>query len=240
MAGWRFRYLDNLVVPSELPVTLASFRSQQQRWAKGSIQTAGKILPLVFRTTLPWAVKAEAVAHLLANVGWLLGALVTLTLYPTIIARAGIGPYQIMRIDVPLFLFTSGAIFLYFFHYRRLQSQEYPLYVLLLLPVFAIGMAPSIALSVIAGFFRQGGVFDRTPKFGITGRGGLPGLACLYRQPALPYLFMNMAFFAYALLPILFAWQRHTWVAIPLLMVLPLGFLVMIYQELGELTLSNS
>ena len=235
LAGWRFRYLDDLVVPSELPVTLASFRSQQQRWAKGSIQTARKILPLLFRTKLPWAVKAEAAAHLLANVGWLLGALVTMTLYPTIIACAGIGPYQIIRLDVPLFLFTSGAIFLYFFHYRQLHSKEFPLSVLFILPVFAIGMAPSIALSVIKGFFRQGGVFDRTPKFGIKGRAQLPGLAFLYRQRALPYLFMNIALFTYTLLPILFAWQRNTWVAVPLLIVLPLGFLVMIYRDFREL-----
>jgi len=239
LAGWRFHYLDNLVVPSELPITLASFRSQQQRWAKGSIQTAKKILPVLFRTKLPWAVKAEAVAHLLANVGWLLGALVTLTLYPTIIARSGIGPYQIMRVDVPLFLFTSGAIFLYFFHYQQLHSKEFPLPVLFILPVFAIGMAPSIALSVIKGLFRQGGRFDRTPKFGIKGRAQLPSSAFLYRQRSLPYLFMNIALFAYTLLPGCYAWQRNTWVAVPLLTVLPLGFLVMIYRDLRELTFKS-
>lgn len=48
---------------------------------------------------------------------------------------------------------------------------------------------------------------------------------------------MNIALFTYTLLPILFAWQRNTWVAVPLLMVFPLGFLIMIYRDFRELML---
>ena len=97
LAGWRFVYLDDLVVPSELPVTMASFRSQQQRWAKGSIQTARKILPRIITSPLSVSVKMETLAHLLANFGWLLGAIVTLTLYPRLCGAWAIGPYQLLR-----------------------------------------------------------------------------------------------------------------------------------------------
>ena len=82
LAGWRFVYREECQVPSELPVTLAALRSQQQRWAKGSIQTARKILPRLLAARLPLAVKIEAVAHLMANLYWLLGMIVMLTLYP--------------------------------------------------------------------------------------------------------------------------------------------------------------
>lgn len=234
LAGWRFCYLDHLTVPSELPFSLAAFRSQQQRWAKGSIQTARKILPLLYRTKLPWTVKAEATAHLLANLCWLMGAIVTMTLYTTIVVRSGIGPYQLLRLDFPLFLATSGAILLYFSLFRHRQQREIPLSALCILPVFAIGIAPSIALSVVKGLFRKGGTFDRTPKFGLNGRAGLPGLAYLYRQRALPYLLLNSALFIYTLLPIIFAWHRATWLAVPLLMVPPAGFLLMIYRDCRE------
>jgi cellulose synthase/poly-beta-1,6-N-acetylglucosamine synthase-like glycosyltransferase len=53
LKGWRFVYLDDIVVPSELPVTLAAFRTQQQRWAKGSIQTAKKICRSFFHHVFP-------------------------------------------------------------------------------------------------------------------------------------------------------------------------------------------
>ena len=121
--GWRFVYCDDLVVPSELPVTLASFRSQQQRWAKGSIQTAKKILPRLLASRLPLQVKCEAIAHLMANFCWLLGTIVTLTLYATITWRVSIGPYQMLRLDAPLFMATSFILFPLFSRLRN-ETEE--------------------------------------------------------------------------------------------------------------------
>jgi cellulose synthase/poly-beta-1,6-N-acetylglucosamine synthase-like glycosyltransferase len=240
LAGWRFRYLDAVIVPSELPVTIASFRCQQKRWAKGSIQTARKVLPVLLRTGLPLSIKLEAIAHLLANVCWLLGLVVTLTLYPTILMRTSIGPRQIIRLDVPLFAFSSAAIFLYFFLYRRRQEKRVPLRVLLALPVFTIGLAPGIALSVIEGFFGRGGVFERTPKFGVEGRGALPVLSFLYRQRSLSYLIMNGFLFCYTLLPVFLALKRNTLLAIPFLLVFPSGFFTVMFKDLMELSLCKN
>lgn len=234
LAGWRFVYLDRVAVPSELPVTMAGFRSQQQRWAKGSIQTARKILPRLLTAPLPLRVKAEACAHLLANFGWLLGAMVTLTLYPTIVSRTGIGPHQLLRVDLPLFLGASGAILLYFSVYAATATERPGFARLLLLPVLTIGLAPAIALSVAHGAFGRGGVFERTPKFGIRGRDRLPGLAFLYRQRTLPHLAMNALLFGYMLFPLLFAWQRGTWYALPFFLLFPLGFLLVLWKDLRE------
>ena len=235
LAGWSFVYLDDLVVPSELPVTLASFRSQQQRWAKGSIQTAKKILPRLLVSTVPFRIKIESFAHLLANLGWLLGAIVTLTIYPTILWRIGIGPYQLLRIDLPLFLGTSIAILLYFLFYAFKSKSQAFLPSLFILPVLSIGMAPSLALSVMKGAVSRGGVFERTPKFGVYGRERLPGSSPAYRQNTVFYLMMNMALFAYSLMPVVFAWQRGTWIALPFLMLFPLGFAIVIVKELREI-----
>ena len=44
LCGWRFIFLPDVVVPSEIPVSMNAFKSQQQRWSKGSIQTAAKLL----------------------------------------------------------------------------------------------------------------------------------------------------------------------------------------------------
>ena len=45
MKGWRFVYLQDVVSPAEIPVEMNAFKSQQHRWAKGSIQTCKKLLP---------------------------------------------------------------------------------------------------------------------------------------------------------------------------------------------------
>ena len=238
LAGWRFVYREECQVPSELPITMASLRSQQQRWAKGSIQTARKILPRLLTGRLPLGVKIEAVAHLMANVYWLLGMIVMLTLYPAITWRVGIGMHQILRVDLPLFLATTGAIMSYFLLYTfRSGSRKYGH--VLLLPALTVGLAPSISLSVLKGLFSSGGEFERTPKFGVTGRERIPGMAFLYQQKSFLYIALNSLLFFYCLLPILFAWQRETWFAVPLFLLFPFGFALVVVKDLGETVLAG-
>jgi hypothetical protein len=169
----------------------------------------------------------------MANVYWLLGMIVMLTLYPAITWRVGIGMHQLLRIDLPLFLATSGAIMGYFLLYTvRSGSRNYGH--VLLLPALTIGLAPSISLSVLKGLFHSGGEFERTPKFGLQGRERIPGLTCLYQQKNLPYIFMNGALLCYCLLPAIFAWQRGTWFAVPLFLLFPFGFALVLGKDIGE------
>ena len=45
LRGWRFVFLSDVIAPAEVPVEMNGFKSQQHRWAKGSIQTCRKLLP---------------------------------------------------------------------------------------------------------------------------------------------------------------------------------------------------
>jgi len=72
LAGWEFVFVPSLIAPAEVPVEMNAFKSQQQRWAKGSIQTCRKLLPRILRSNLPWGVKAEAFFHLTANFNYIL------------------------------------------------------------------------------------------------------------------------------------------------------------------------
>jgi hypothetical protein len=139
-----------------------------------------------------------------------------------------------VRLDVPLFLATTVAILSYFFLFLHGERQPGLLSRLLLLPVISIGLAPSIALSVLRGVWSKGGVFERTPKFGIVGKAKLPVQSFLYRRANLPYLFLNSILFCYSLLPVVFACQWGIWYALPLFALFPCGFLYVIIQEMRE------
>src|SRR5687768_2691951 len=67
LRGCNFIFLPNLLAPAEVPVEMNSFKSQQHRWAKGSIQTCRKLLPQILHANVPLGVKAEAFFHLTAN-----------------------------------------------------------------------------------------------------------------------------------------------------------------------------
>jgi cellulose synthase/poly-beta-1,6-N-acetylglucosamine synthase-like glycosyltransferase len=63
LKGWKMKFAYDVVVPAELPADINAFKSQQFRWAKGSIQTAMKILPQVLRSEQHWRVKLQAILH---------------------------------------------------------------------------------------------------------------------------------------------------------------------------------
>ncbi|MGD9732733.1 MAG: glycosyltransferase [Desulfamplus sp.] len=243
LAGWKFLYLNDVVVPSELPVNLSDFRSQQERWSKGSIQTARKILPRLITSQLPLSIKIESIAHLMANFCWLLGFVITITLYPVILYRIGIGMYQVLWIDIPLFCISAGAILTYYFVYSIVTRQTYTLTTLPVLPIISIGLAPCFALSVLKGAVQRGGVFKRTPKFGIADNTQSRLSVKRFRKfnyPIINNLLLNIPLFIYSLMPVVFTWQRETWPAIPFLSLFPLGFFLVLLNDLLAIDTSSS
>ena len=110
LKGWRFIFLPDLVSPAEVPVEMNSFKSQQHRWAKGSIQTCIKLLPRILRSSQPLAVKAEAFFHLSANFNYLLMSLLSLLMFPAMVVRYSMGWSEMMLIDVPLFLAATASV----------------------------------------------------------------------------------------------------------------------------------
>ena len=63
LAGWSTQYLPDVVVPAEIPENVNAFKCQQFRWAKGSIQTAIKLLPIIFKSSASFFKKMEAFFH---------------------------------------------------------------------------------------------------------------------------------------------------------------------------------
>jgi cellulose synthase/poly-beta-1,6-N-acetylglucosamine synthase-like glycosyltransferase len=235
LAGWQFVFLNDVVVPSELPVTLSDFRCQQERWSKGSIQTAKKMLPKILASSVPIAVKIEAVAHLLVNFCWLFGFVSIITLYPVLLCRIQIGPWQMIWIDVPLFLLSGAAVLIYYFIYGFASTRNQFLKVLPLLPALSIGLAPCLSLSVLKGLFQKGGLFKRTPKFGISDNMPANGFRFTISDQTAKNLILNIPLLIYSMVPLIFAWERGTWPAIPLLCLFPMGFSLVVGNDLMEM-----
>ena len=189
LTGWKFRYLVDLVAPAELPPDMAAFKTQQHRWAKGSIQTAKKLLGRIWRSSEPLGTKLEATAHLGANFSYPLVVLLTLLLPWAIVARIAGGSRELLAVDLVLF---SAALlpFLGFYGAAIVGSRGgVTSSRLLRLPVvlaIGLGMAVSQTRAVVEGLVGPVGTFVRTPKWGGVSAGsyraasrGLVGLELL-------------------------------------------------------------
>ena len=64
LRGWKFKYLNDVTSPAELPAEVNALKSQQFRWTKGAIETARKILPEVWRSGIPLRLKIHSTFHL--------------------------------------------------------------------------------------------------------------------------------------------------------------------------------
>jgi len=123
LAGWKFLYLPHIVCPAELPVEMNSFKTQQARWAKGLVQTAIKLLPRILKSDQPWKIKAEAFFHLTANLSYPLMIVLSLLLLPAMIVRFNQGWFQMLYIDLPLWLSATASVSMF---YLISQKELYP------------------------------------------------------------------------------------------------------------------
>ena len=110
LKGWQFVFLQDQVTPAELPVEMNGFKSQQHRWAKGSIQTCMKLMPRILQSDQPFHVKAEAFFHLSANFNYPLMCVLSVLMAPSMVIRYNMGWYEMMLIDIPLFFAATASV----------------------------------------------------------------------------------------------------------------------------------
>ena len=169
LAGWRFVFLPDVVSPAEVPVEMNSFKSQQHRWAKGSIQTCMKLLPRILRSNQPLSVKAEAFFHLSANFNYLLMSMLSILMFPAMWVRYNMGWTEMLIIDVPLFFAATASIAVF---YVKAQRELYPdwrqrMKYLPFLMSIGIGLCVNNTRAVLEALFHKQSEFARTPKYGI-------------------------------------------------------------------------
>ena len=174
LKGWQFVYLPEVVSDAELPVEMNSFKSQQFRWAKGSIQVAKKLLPTILRSDVPFGVKAEAFFHLTNNFAYPLLLLLSVLLLPNLLVRTHHGWREVLLIDLPLFFGTTLSIASFYMTSQREIDREGWWRTIKQLPlVMSVGIGLCInqtraVLEALLG--RESGEFVRTPKHGVVQR----------------------------------------------------------------------
>ena len=226
MAGWRFKYLPNVECPSELPIEMTAFKTQQARWAKGLIQTSIKLLPTVFRSKMPWRAKFEAVHHLTCNLSYPLMVIMSAFLMPAMICRFYQGWFQMLLIDVPLFTASSFSIAVF---YVMSQRELFPktwkktfLYLPFLMAV-GIGLTVTNTKAVMEALFGIKSAFVRTPKYRVAQK-GQKSQAAKYRKRLKLAPWIELLLGLYFFLAILYTFSNQNYFTAPFLILFVIGY----------------
>jgi cellulose synthase/poly-beta-1,6-N-acetylglucosamine synthase-like glycosyltransferase len=219
LAGWRFVFLQDAVVPAELPADMRAFKSQQHRWCKGTIQTATKLLGPILRSPLPAKVKREAAVHMLCNSCYPLVLLMAVLMPWTIAIREDGGLAELLLLDLPVFAMATLSVAIFYNHAHRVAYPDWRRRLWRIPAVMALGIGMSVNQTgaLASGLFSRDVTFIRTPKAGDAGQAA-------YTLPGgwTPWVELTIA--AYYAASIIWTAQHGHWASLPFMCLFFLGF----------------
>ena len=226
LAGWKFKYLPEVECPSELPIEMTAFKTQQARWAKGLIQTSIKVLPMMFKSDVPRRIKIEAVYHLTANLSYPLMVVMSALLIPAMICRFYQGWFQMLLIDFPLFTASTFSIAVFYLVSQRILYPKTWLKTLFYLPflmALGIGLTWTNSKAVMEALFGIKSAFVRTPKYRVAKKGE-KSQAAKYRKRLVLAPWIELIFGCYFALAILYTFSNHNYFTAPFLILFVVGY----------------
>jgi cellulose synthase/poly-beta-1,6-N-acetylglucosamine synthase-like glycosyltransferase len=226
MVGWRFKYLQDVECPAELPIEMTAFKTQQARWAKGLIQTGKKILPRVLKSKAPFHTKLEAWYHLTANISYPLMIVLSTLLMPAMIIRSYQGWVQMLLIDFPLFMASTMSVSSF---YLVSQKELFPktwwktfLYLPFLMAL-GVGLTITNTKAVLEALFGIKSAFARTPKYRVQAKGE-KSQAKVYRKRLGIVPWIELAIGCYFTATVWYAISSENYFTVPFLLLFVLGY----------------
>jgi cellulose synthase/poly-beta-1,6-N-acetylglucosamine synthase-like glycosyltransferase len=235
LKGWKLQFVSHVICPAEVPVTINAFKSQQHRWAKGSIQTAKKNLGPIFKARLPLMTKIEAFLHLTHYMVHPMMLLVVLTSIPMLYTRMILNGWAWPLMIFTLFcLATCGPSSMYLFSQQIIYKDwKKRIKFIPLLMCLGTGIAVNNTKAVLEALLNLPSSFIRTPKYGIRARCDTWQGKC-YAIPLSPLSIIELLFGLYSLAGLCLFLFFSKYLVSPFLVIYTLGFFYVFFLSVTQ------
>ena len=174
LKGWKFKYLEDVETPAELPVVMSAVRSQQFRWNKGGAENFKKMIGKVFKTpNIDTKTRLHALMHLLNSSMFLSVLTVAILSIPMLYIKNELAYFNWFFNITSLFIVSTIIFFIcYWFTYKRIHGGGFANFIEFsksFVTFYAIAMGFSVhnSAAVLEGHRGKRSEFVRTPKFNI-------------------------------------------------------------------------
>ncbi len=174
LKNWKFKYLEDVETPAELPVVISAARSQQFRWNKGGAENFRKtVLSVIKARNIPFKTKFHGVMHLLNSSMFLCVFLVAILSIPMLYIKNTFGHLGWVFEVTSFFIVSTVILFIcYWFTYKSIQGSgldNFVDYIKLFFTFFSVALGFSLhnTVAVLEGHMGKRSEFVRTPKFNI-------------------------------------------------------------------------
>lgn len=174
LRDWKFKYLENVETPAELPVVISAARSQQFRWNKGGAENFRKMmLKVITNQNISSKTKVHSLLHLLNSTMFLNVLIVGVLSIPMLYIKNEHEQLKIYFYVMSFFIISTIIFFIcYWFIFKRNYGnslKSFVQYIAMFITFFSIAMGFSLhnSIAVIEGHLGKRSDFIRTPKFNI-------------------------------------------------------------------------
>lgn len=175
LKNWKFKYLEDVETPAELPVVISAARSQQFRWNKGGAENFRKMLWKVIKSkNISTKTKVHGLLHLLNSTMFLNIFIVAVLSIPMLYIKNEYAHLRFYFYFMSFFVVSTIIFFIcYWFMYKNIYGGGYKKffsYIGMFFTFFSIAMGFSLhnSIAVIEGHIGKRSEFIRTPKFNIS------------------------------------------------------------------------
>jgi cellulose synthase/poly-beta-1,6-N-acetylglucosamine synthase-like glycosyltransferase len=244
LKGWKFKYVENVVAPAELPTDMNALKSQQFRWNKGGAETAKKIGLRVINAELPLRIKLHAVAHLFNTTNYIFILITAILSVPLLFIKNQVIDFNYFKYAS---IFLMGSIAIAYAYYistlQREKTMRKTLSVYLTrFPIFlaiTMGMSLHNAWAVFRGWLGQQTAFVRTPKFNIVNGKDIWKNKKYTASKISPMVYLEGLFSLYFLTGIIMGFYYEDYGLLPFHMMAFSGFALIFYFSLKHSKLNS-
>ncbi len=231
LKGWKFQYLEEVVSPAELPITMNALKNQQYRWSKGAAECTRKNLgKVLIDSSLGFKTKWSATFHLLNSFLFLcIVSLVALSV-PMMYVIEKFPQYDLLYGSLQIFLLSSFILaFMYFVANMDKGANTFLTSVkfIIFYPVFlalSMGIGFYNAIGVIEGYLGKKSAFVRTPKFNVNSKSGTAKSNKYNRTSVNPVVVIEGLIALYAIGGAMLAFQFENYHMLVFLVLIAFGF----------------
>ncbi len=175
LKNWKFKYLEDVETPAELPVVISAARSQQFRWNKGGAENFRKMMWKVLKNeNISAKTKVHGLLHLLNSTMFLNILIVAVLSIPMLYIKNEYAHLKSYFYVMSFFVISTAIFFVcYWVMYKNIYGsgiKNFVNYIGMFFVFFSIAMGFSLhnSIAVLEGHLGKKSEFIRTPKFNIS------------------------------------------------------------------------
>lgn len=182
LKGWKFKYLEHVIAPAELPITMSALKNQQHRWMKGGAECFRKMAwTIITYKGVKLSDRLHGLSHLFNSSVFIFILIMSLLSLPVLHIKDSFA-------DLNFFIqfgsvFISSTLFLMYYYWLAFRDKStnpvgsfirfFFRFVQFL--IVSMGLSLSNTVAVLEGYMGIKSSFVRTPKFNVAVKGEFKG-----------------------------------------------------------------